>query len=92
MEKNMTPQEALKKAIHIVGSQSRLAREIGGGVRQAHIYYWLTQAVAVPAEHCPTIEHIVKRAVRCEQLNPHVDWWVLRHQSPLLPTSPGTEP
>ncbi len=83
----MTPQEALQKAIQIVGSQSRLAREIGGGIKQAHVHYWLTQAPAVPAEHCPTIELIVKSEVRCEQLNPNVDWWVLRHKSvPVLDT------
>lgn len=74
----MTPQEALQKAVAIVGSQSRLAREIGGGITQAHVHYWLTQAPVVPAEHCPTIEYIVKRQVLCEELNPRVNWWVLR--------------
>lgn len=77
----MNPQEALQKAVDIVGSQSRLARELG--VKQAHIHYWLTQASVVPAEHCPTIEHIVKHEVRCEDLNPRVDWWVLRHEPQL---------
>lgn len=74
----MTPQEALLKAVSIVGSQTRLAREIGNGITQAHVHYWLTQAPVVPAEHCPTIEYIVKREVICEQLNPRVNWWVLR--------------
>ena len=74
----MTPQEALQKAIDIVGSQSRLAREIGPGIKQAHVYYWLTQAPVVPAEHCPAIERIVNQEVTCEELNPRVDWWVLR--------------
>jgi len=77
-EIHMTPQEALHKAVRIVGSQSRLAREIGNGITQAHVYYWLTRAPVVPAEHCPTIEHIVKREVTCEDLNPRVNWWVLR--------------
>lgn len=76
----MTPQEALQKVVSIVGSQSRLAREIGGGVRQAHVHYWLTQAPVVPAEHCPSIERIVNHEVVCEQLNPRVDWSVLRRQ------------
>lgn len=74
----MTPQDALKKVIDIVGSQDRLAREIGGHVKQAHISYWLRQAKSVPAEYCPRIERIVRSAVRCEELNPDVDWWVLR--------------
>lgn len=74
----MNPREALARAIDIVGSQSRLAREIGGGITQAHVHYWLTQAHVVPAEYCPAIERIVKREVLCEELNPRVDWWVLR--------------
>ena len=32
----MTPQEALLKAVGIVGSQSRLAREIGGELHKRH--------------------------------------------------------
>ena len=75
---NMPHREALARAIEIVGSQGRLAREIGGGVTQARVHYWLTQAKVVPAEYCPAIERIVKRAVSCEELNPHVDWWALR--------------
>ena len=82
----MTPNEALRKAVRIVGSQSRLAREIGNGITQAHIHYWLTKAQVVPAKHCPTIERIVKREVTCEELNPLVDWWVLRDMSPIHPT------
>lgn len=78
----MTPKEALHKAVRIVGSQSRLAREIGNGVTQAHVYYWLTRAQVVPAEYCPTIEYIVKREVKCEELNPRVHWWVLRNGPP----------
>lgn len=74
----MTPKEALEEAVRIVGSQSRLAKEIGNGITQSHINYWLRKAPVVPAEHCPAIEHIVKKAVTCEQLNPRVSWWVLR--------------
>lgn len=85
----MTPQEALQKAIDIVGSQARLAREIGGGIKQAHISYWITHAEVVPAEHCPTIERIVQHAVRCEDLNPRVDWWVLRHAAVAGQLQPG---
>ncbi len=77
----MTPQEALRKAVQIVGSQGSLARKMGNGITQAHVHYWLTRAPVVPAEHCPTIEHIVGRAVRCEDLNPRVNWWVLRQLS-----------
>ena len=74
----MTPKEALEKAVRIAGSQSRLARKIGNGITQAHVSYWLKKAPVVPAEHCPTIEFIVERQVTCEQLNPRVNWWVLR--------------
>lgn len=36
---------ALKSAIRIVGSQSALARRMGGAVKQAHVYYWLHNGV-----------------------------------------------
>lgn len=74
----MTHQRALLRAISIVGSQSKLARLIGDGITQAHVYYWLYHAQAVPPRHCPTIEHLVGGAVRCEELNSSVKWWVLR--------------
>lgn len=47
----MTP---LEKAIARCGSQSDLARKIGGKVRTGHIYYWLRNKV--PVEYCAAIE------------------------------------
>jgi DNA-binding transcriptional regulator YdaS (Cro superfamily) len=35
----------------------------------------------VPAEHCPSIERATQGAVRCEQLRPDVEWFVLRMQA-----------
>lgn len=60
----------LKKAITICGSQSELARRIGGKVRTGHIYYWLSNRV--PAEHCPAIERATEGQVTCSELRPDV--------------------
>lgn len=83
----MTPQEALRKAVSIVGSQSKLAREIGKGLTQSHIHYWLKNATVVPAHYCPDIEQIVNRAVMCEELNPTVNWGFIRNSPPYQPLS-----
>lgn len=83
----MTPQQALLKVVGIVGSQSKLARELGRELTQSHIYHWLHKAQVVPAEYCPDIEHLVGRAVMCEDLNPRVNWAVLRNSPPYQPSS-----
>jgi len=74
---DMTPKEALEKAIKVMGTQTALAAAIGGSVKTGHVYYWL-EAGRVPAEHCPAIERSTGGAVRCEELCPGVDWAVLR--------------
>lgn len=55
------------------GGITRAAEELG--VTQSAIYNWSAQGY-VPAERCPTIEKLV--GVRCELLNPKVEWRVLR--------------
>jgi DNA-binding transcriptional regulator YdaS (Cro superfamily) len=76
----MTPNEALRKVVRIVGSQSGLARKLGDGCTQSHIHYWLTHASVIPAKYCPDIEVLVDGAVRCEQLNPSVKWGLIRNR------------
>lgn len=81
----MTPQEALLKAVGIVGSQAKLARALGNGLTQSNIYHWLKKAKVIPAQYCPDIEHLVNRAVMCEELNPNVNWRVIRNSPPYRP-------
>lgn len=63
--------EALKKAVDIAGSQSALARAIGGKVKQAHVWNWL-KAGTVPAEHCAAIERATGGKVTRADLRPDV--------------------
>ena len=81
----MTPDEALSTAIDVCGgTPSALAQALGGGLVRQNVEHWIA-AKAVPAKHCPSIEReTVKRGkpVRCEDLNPDVDWSVLRGSKP----------
>ncbi|WP_037114643.1 YdaS family helix-turn-helix protein [Rhodanobacter sp. OR92] len=61
---------ALEKAITICGSQSELARRIGGKVRTGHIHYWLRNKV--PADRCADIEHATAGQVTRHDLRPDV--------------------
>lgn len=63
----MTP---LENAIALCGSQSELARRIGGKVRTGHIHYWLRHNV--PAEHCGAIETATGGQVTRYRLRPDV--------------------
>ena len=64
----------IKHAAKIVGSQSKLARELN--VSKGRISQWLTEPIK--ADYCPTIERLTAGAVRCEDLRPDVDWAYLR--------------
>jgi len=55
--KNMTPLQALKKAVDVAGGQTRLATKLGGPVKQAHVWKWLN-GTRLPAEYCRDIERI----------------------------------
>lgn len=61
---------ALEKAITICGSQSELARRIGGKVRTGHIHYWLRNRV--PADRCVDIEQATGGKVSRAMLRPDV--------------------
>lgn len=79
----MTPREALKKAIDVLGSQRALALAAGEGVETGHVYYWLNVAEEVPAKYCPGIEAATREkgdAIFCEQLCPGTNWSVVRGQ------------
>lgn len=60
----------LSKAIELCGSQTELARRIGGRVRTGHLYHWLR--AKVPAEHCAAIEQATDGKVTRYDLRPDV--------------------
>lgn len=72
----MTPEEALDKAVSIVGSMQSMADELG--VTKGAVGQWKIDGRRIPAEHCPAIERLVAGQVRCENLRPDVDWGYLR--------------
>lgn len=62
----------LSRAIQIAGSQSELARKIGGNVKTGHIYYWLKNGV--PVERAVQIEAAVNGAVSRRDIRPDFPW------------------
>lgn len=71
----MLGMDALTKAITLLGSQTALAKSLGGSAQTVN--NWIKRG-SVPAEHCPAIERATGGAVRCEDLRPDIDWAVLR--------------
>lgn len=73
-----TPEKlALKRAAELLGGQVAVARVLGYEDRR-HVWPYFNTPRAFPAEHCPKIEEATKGAIRCEDLRPDVDWYVLR--------------
>lgn len=81
----LSPTEAAKLAIEVLGGPVSAARVIGvRGGRYQTVQSWL--ANRVPAEYCPSIERETTargRPVVCEALRPDVDWQVLRRSAAL---------
>ncbi|MES1926538.1 helix-turn-helix domain-containing protein [Salinisphaera sp. T31B1] len=61
----------LKRAVDLVGTQSGLARKIGGDVKQQNVWLWLQRNEA-PAEHCIAIERACGGKVTRYELRPDV--------------------
>jgi DNA-binding transcriptional regulator YdaS (Cro superfamily) len=77
----MSPQDALREAIRILGSQTAVAAAAGPDIATAHVYHWLNKAPEVPAKYCPGIERATREkgeAVHCEHLCPSTDWAAVR--------------
>lgn len=64
----------IDRAGKVVGSLAELGRRLG--VTRGAINHWKLPGRHTPAEHCPRIERMT--GIRCEELNPEVDWSVLR--------------
>lgn len=80
----MTPQEALREAIRVLGSQTAVAAAAGPDVQTGHVFYWINKAPEVPARYCPGIERATREKgepVFCEQLCPSTDWGLVRTQN-----------
>ncbi|HEU6454129.1 MAG TPA: YdaS family helix-turn-helix protein [Roseateles sp.] len=85
---NLTPQEALAKAIRVLKTQTAVAEAAGNEAKTGHVFYWLNKAAEVPAKFCPGIEAATRAAaaaegdptliVYCEELCPGTDWAAVR--------------
>lgn len=75
MTPDMTPLDALQKAIDHLGGASSLASAIGVASNAPSM--WKTRE-NVPAEHCLLIERATGGVVTCEDLRPDVAWEVIR--------------
>ncbi len=81
--------ESLQRAVTIAGGQAALARLIGRGIKQPHVWNWLNSPnpdEMPPAEYCPAIEKTT--GVKCEELRPDIEWSVLRGASKSMETTP----
>lgn len=76
METNRS--EELRRVIDAAGGAVVVASLLD--VSRHAIYDYIRRG-RVPAEHCPTIERFSERKVRCEELNPSVDWAYLRESA-----------
>jgi len=69
----------IKKAVALFGSQSALAKALGGKTRQGHVYQWLHKLKKVTPEVALKIEATTSGKVRAEKLNP--DFFALLKRS-----------
>jgi DNA-binding transcriptional regulator YdaS (Cro superfamily) len=71
MEDMNLRREALRRAIDLVGGQTKLAAGIG--VRQNRVNNWLNRDHQVtPAEYCSAIQKLTNGAITCSDLRPDV--------------------
>lgn len=58
------------------GSTTKVATAIGGKVVRQNVDHWV-KTKRVPSDFCPQIELATAGLVRCEDLRPDVQWWVI---------------
>lgn len=58
------------------GEVSRIAKFLG--VPVANVCEWVNGKRRIPIRHCPVIEFLTNGMVRCEEMRPEVQWWILR--------------
>lgn len=70
-------EHAVDRSVRLIGTTlTDLAQKLG--VSKGAVGQWKEIGRVVPAEHCPVIERLTEGRVRCEELNPKVDWAYLR--------------
>lgn len=80
-----THMDAFNQAIELVGGPSKMLAKLKERpgrerLKLGHLWHWRKPNVVVPAEYCADVVSAVGGAVTHEQLNPDVDWDLLRAQ------------
>jgi DNA-binding transcriptional regulator YdaS (Cro superfamily) len=81
MEQGMSPQQALKQAVHRIGSQAAMGRLCG--VTQAAVWKWIDSGMELPAEHVLKVE--AATGVARHELRPDIYPRGLQDDSPFRP-------
>lgn len=82
----VTPQDALRRAVEIAGSQAALARILG--ISQPSVWKWLDKGKPLPAEHVHTV--VAATGISKEELRPDLFGEVARVvPASLTPGSPA---
>ena len=81
-----TPQEAIKAACDMLGSQRALAASLG--VSPPTVNEWVLGTKPVPAAQAPHIEYLTSGAVPCEETCPKVPWHFVRGVPPVAMAEP----
>jgi DNA-binding transcriptional regulator YdaS (Cro superfamily) len=66
----MTPQQALEKAVQLADGQSALAAKLGK--KQGHVWHWLNKSGQCPAEMAIPISQAVEGKITPGQLRPDI--------------------
>lgn len=61
--------QSLGRVLEICGSQSELARRVGGTVKQSHVWKWVRSG-RVPAERVPAVSRATSGQVLPHELRP----------------------
>ena len=60
----MTPEEALCRAVEVIGGQTAMARALsvktGRSIRQQHIWNWLNRDGGLPAAYAPLVQTLCR--------------------------------
>jgi len=62
--------KALERAVELAGGQTALARQLGGPVKQGHVWNWLNRDGKAPPEYVFKIERATGGKVRARELRP----------------------
>jgi DNA-binding transcriptional regulator YdaS (Cro superfamily) len=75
MHMQLTPSDALRRAIEAAGGQTKLSALLG--CSQQRVWNW-TVAGRAPVKMCPKIE--AATGVPCEELRPDINWGYMRQK------------